>query len=276
MSELEVVWTNKNEFRLKVNKYFLDLIRQGSIFTKRQHSELETYKPRWALGTVIRARKDSNIEPYVAIASGDILYSVGSFSSVVSTLHIHTRVGRYVSIAPDVKIMGFRHPMDAVAISSISYQDDREMLRAYRADLKEQGVENYNFRPVPTPQPYRLPLTIGHDVWVGSHVLIKPGIVLGNGSVVASGSVVTKDVPPYSVVGGNPARIIKKRFSEDVVRLLEATEWWDYDPNTLHLFDMSKPEEFAREFLLAKSELKKFAPKAINLWSIYRGRTENE
>lgn len=70
---------------------------------------------------------------------------------------------------------------------------------------------------------------IGNDVWIGSEALIMPGIEIGDGAVIAAKSVVTKNVPPYTIVGGNPAKIIKKRFSdEDISKLLEI-KWWNWD-----------------------------------------------
>ena len=86
---------------------------------------------------------------------------------------------------------------------------------------------------------------IGNDVWVGTRVLIMGGVTIGNGAVVAAGAVVTKDVPPYAIVGGVPARVIKYRFPEDVIQKLEASKWWTLDDDTLkqniHLFQ--KPLE---------------------------------
>ncbi len=69
---------------------------------------------------------------------------------------------------------------------------------------------------------------IGNDVWLGYDVLVMPGVKIGDGAIVAARSVVVTDVPAYSVVGGNPARIIKKRFPEDVVMELLAIQWWDW------------------------------------------------
>lgn len=69
---------------------------------------------------------------------------------------------------------------------------------------------------------------IGNDVWIGYDSLFLPGVTIGNGAIVAAGSVVASDVPAYSVVGGNPARVIRCRFEEDIVRELEEIAWWDW------------------------------------------------
>lgn len=70
---------------------------------------------------------------------------------------------------------------------------------------------------------------IGHDVWLGYDAMILPGVTVGDGAVVASRAVVTKDVPAYAIVAGNPARVVKQRFSEAEVAQLLALRWWDWD-----------------------------------------------
>ena len=83
-----------------------------------------------------------------------------------------------------------------------------------------------------TPEMEELPIkgdtVIQNDVWIGYNSLIMPGIKIGNGSIIASNSVVVKDVEPYSIVGGNPAKLIRKRFDNEIIDLLESIKWWDW------------------------------------------------
>lgn len=79
-------------------------------------------------------------------------------------------------------------------------------------------------------------MTVGNDVWIGTDVLVVCGnkkLKIGNGAVIGAGSVVTKDVPPFAVVAGNPARVIKYRFSREVIQKLEELKWWDWPASEL-------------------------------------------
>lgn len=74
---------------------------------------------------------------------------------------------------------------------------------------------------------------IGHDVWIGRNAMMKQGLVIGHGAVVGMGSVVTKDVPPYGIVGGVPAKVIKYRFGVDLISDLLDSKWWEFDEQIL-------------------------------------------
>lgn len=92
---------------------------------------------------------------------------------------------------------------------------------------------------------------VGNDVWIGTEAMIMPGITIGDGAVIASRAVVTRDVPPYAVVGGNPAKLIRMRFSEEEIALLLETKWWEKDIETVKrlipLLTSNKIAELAEE-----------------------------
>ena len=78
-----------------------------------------------------------------------------------------------------------------------------------------------------------LPVTIGNDVWIGRRSVIMPGVKIGDGAIIAASAVVTKDVPPYTVVGGNPAEFIRRRFNDRLTAMLLELKWWDFKPDDL-------------------------------------------
>ncbi|MDR6635157.1 virginiamycin A acetyltransferase [Phyllobacterium sp. 1468] len=106
------------------------------------------------------------------------------------------------------------------------------------ANHKLSGISTYPFQifgngwekvmPRPGDLPYKGDTIVGNDVWIGYEALIMPGVRIGNGAIVSSRSVVTTDIPPYTIVGGNPAKAIKSRFEPDVVNKLEALAWWEW------------------------------------------------
>lgn len=81
--------------------------------------------------------------------------------------------------------------------------------------------------------PFKGDIVIGNDVWIGRESVIMPGVKIGDGAIIAAYSIVTKDVEPYSVVGGNPAKFIKKRFNDELIDLLLQFKWWDLKPDEL-------------------------------------------
>ncbi len=95
------------------------------------------------------------------------------------------------------------------------------------------GAWEENAPPHLSQLPRKGDTVVGNDVWFGRECVVMPGVHIGDGAIVAARSVVTKDVEPYSVVGGNPARLIKKRFSQELIDLLLQWKWWDLEPEQL-------------------------------------------
>lgn len=147
---------------------------------------------------------------------------------------INCRVGSFCSIADRVCVGLATHPISWVSTSPAFH-------RGRGSVPKTLAALDYDASPACTQ--------IGNDVWIGEGVFIKAGITVGNGAVIGMGSVVTHDVPPYAVVAGNPAKIIKMRFSKEIIQSLEASKWWELSIAQLKeyapLFDA--PEKFLRE-----------------------------
>lgn len=118
------------------------------------------------------------------------------------------------------------------------------------------GAWAENTPPHLSQLPFKGDTVIGNDVWIGRESVIMPGVHIGDGAVIAAYAVVTKDVEPYTMVGGNPAKPIKKRFSEELIELLLALRWWDFEPEKLVQFlpflcdgDLAGVEEKIRQLL---------------------------
>jgi acetyltransferase-like isoleucine patch superfamily enzyme len=124
----------------------------------------------------------------------------------------NAKIGKFCSIAANVTIGPGIHKIDAVSTHPAFYLKDTPLLKVF---VKEDLFI-----------PFKL-TTVGHDVWIGVNVVLIDGVTIGTGAIIASGAVVTKDVPPYAIVGGVPAKILRYRFSETEVSDLLATEWWN-------------------------------------------------
>ncbi|MBD8161529.1 Vat family streptogramin A O-acetyltransferase [Erwinia persicina] len=111
------------------------------------------------------------------------------------------------------------------------------------ANHKTSGLSTFPFfifgngwesaAPQPGDLPYKGDTRVGNDVWIGYDCLVMPGVTLGNGAIISSRSVVVSDVPAYSIVGGNPAKVIRQRFSDEVIVELENIAWWDWPPEKI-------------------------------------------
>jgi acetyltransferase-like isoleucine patch superfamily enzyme len=145
---------------------------------------------------------------------------------------VNCEIGAFCSIANHVIIGGGQHPIDWVSMSPVFYEG-RDSVKAKFAEHERDAHRR---------------TIIGNDVWIGSRAIIKQGVKIGNGAVIGMGSIVTKDVPPYCVVGGNPARLIKKRFQDSLIEKLLESKWWELSDERLmelgHL--INKPEDFLR------------------------------
>ena len=146
----------------------------------------------------------------------------------------HANIGSFCSIANGVVIGGGAHPVNWVGMSPVFYEG-KDSVKAKFSNHKRE-------KPLVT--------NIGNDVWIGRNAMIKGGVSIGHGSVVGMGSVVTKDVLPYTIVAGNPAKEIRKRFDEDTISRLLEVEWWSLENKELEKVarNINLPERFLKEF----------------------------
>lgn len=167
---------------------------------------------------------------------------IGAFTAIWkgSSLKNVTRIGRFCSIAQDSFIWNSNHPTKTLSTNSLLYGVDTQWISGYFDLEKNKSWISENARII-NHMHENSELIIGNDVWIGAKVNILPGVKIGDGAVIGANSVVTKNVPPYSIVAGNPARIIRLRFPETIIEKLLQTQWWDYGPSFMQDVDITNP-----------------------------------
>jgi acetyltransferase-like isoleucine patch superfamily enzyme len=157
---------------------------------------------------------NSNIQKNAKVGSASQCVNVdlGNYSYIGNSCTlINVRVGKFCSIADNCIIGGASHPTDWGSTSPVFYRGK---------NILGRNFSNHYY------DPYKKTI-IASDVWIGSSCLIRSGVTIETGAVIGMGSVVTKDIGPYEIWAGNPAKLIKKRFSEDIILELVQSKWWE-------------------------------------------------
>jgi acetyltransferase-like isoleucine patch superfamily enzyme len=213
--------------------------------------------------------KSARIEQYADYTNGTALCTIGAFSYQMAG-GLTVNMGRYCSVADHTSIMGERHPVEHVTTSTFPYRAPRPSFRWAREDLLGGSTQMVPPRVLTAPVP-----VLQHDVWTGNHALLQRGITLHTGCVVGAGAVVTKDVPPYAIAGGNPARIIRMRFRDDVIDRLLASRWWEYHPSVVFACDITDPARFLDQLAAQRDSFAPFAPKILT-WDQVKAELETD
>lgn len=181
----------------------------------------------------------SKLSPSAVVYRGvKIKYaSVADYTYISNNTDVeNATIGKFCSIADHCRIGLANHTLDLLSTSPVFTLANN----AAKTKWVESNVDTKSSKKV----------IIGNDVWIGSHALILGGVKIGDGAVIGAGAVVTKDVPPYAIVGGVPASIIRFRFSQEIIDKLLEVEWWNIPKNKLcNIIDVFHTSQITLELL---------------------------
>ena len=190
---------------------------------------------------------------YLVALDSRLPLSFGAYSySHSGIFHAVTKVGRYCSIAYGVFFGHHEHPTNWLTTSSIATDNVPAIFADAKVDVK----------------PFRAfkPIEIGNDVWIGTHSYIRSGVTIGDGAIVGAHAIVTRDVPPYAVVVGNPARVVKYRFPEELINDLLEFRWWRFNFADFPKLDVTNTECALRQLkkMAEDGDISPYFPKSFN------------
>ena len=199
---------------------FINETKDDQIYTT-ENFELRVH--RYAEAIECKILDNSVIGKYSSIRKSILkgYNSVGCHSYITSC-----EIGRYTTIGSRVSVGSFEHPTDWLSVSEFQYRDT---LFCYGVKTKNYNMLSQNSSST----------VIGNDVWIGDNVFIKKGITIGSGSIIGACSVVTKPVQEYSIIVGNPGRLLKKRFDDKTIKKLLESDWWDLDISELDKLNLN-------------------------------------
>lgn len=237
------------------------IITEETIQLLQSHNIFGTHdgSNRFKVGDRLDVVPEAIFEPDIVIGWNS-LPTMGAFSFSWSYLPPLCKVGRYNSVAVNVQFCGDQHPYHRFTTSS-TYMSNFILSKQL---CKFSSGEPDSFRIVPKQSLPNM-ITIENDVWIGKNVTLKQGITIGTGSIIAGGAIVTKDVEPYTIVGGVPAKFIKHRFPMEIISELMQIKWWKYNMGEFNFPPDIPIEEFIDKMytLIANNKIHEYKPKVL-------------
>lgn len=218
-------------------------------------------------GSGLTISSDATFEPPCSIKwmSIESTFRLGAFSYAVSGYYSCVSIGRYTSIGEQAQIGRASHPTTWTSTSPFFYLpgplfnvgenfDGHEQYKKYDAPARP-GVVSTAFKPI----------RIGNDVYIGHGAMVMPGVTIGDGAIVAANSVVTKDVPAYGIVAGNPARLVRFRLDPTIFAQLLHLQWWRFAPWQLVDVDFSDPAAAVEQIKIVGREHQPYSPSLVSV-----------
>jgi len=245
----------KYPFTFKWTKEIEDFFVKKGVYLLHPFKIRGIYKE----GDVVTLKSPIVVEPFSSMSGRRGFSNCGAFSYMHSAFGSGAEVGRYCSVAPHSRLIGNEHPLDRISTHPFACRD-------YYTDWMGRRFKVPSEVP-PFEGTDRGPLIVKDDVWIGNATLIRRGITIGHGAVVAAGALVVKDVPPFAVVGGAPAKIIKYRFDEETIARILDVAWWRYHVRELAGLDVTDIHGFLDELedRISKGEIREYRPEKLNI-----------
>ncbi|MFG0411964.1 CatB-related O-acetyltransferase [Pseudomonas sp. FYR_11] len=232
-------------------------LKKNRIFLGEQ--SVDNWSKLYQDENLIEIPSGFSTEPYCTYfgKNGSRLASMGSFSYTRSVLPaLIVSVGRYTSIGNGLQVLGDRHPLEWISTSPAFYVRDSGVADALERDSGTR-INIHSFDKA------KKPIKIGNDVWIGQNVTLAQGVTIGDGAVIAGDSLVVKDIPPYCIVGGNPAALIRPRFKEHIIDGLMSLKWWRFRVQDISSLNVEAPYIFCQQLgeLIGGDKIVEFIPK---------------
>lgn len=248
-----ITYEDQSSFRFRRTHEIDDRLRRSRILLGGGANGEEWTAPR-----------NYRVQAYVSLHDGRHVPDIGSFSySYSDSLDYRMKIGRYCSIAARTMGLGPEHPTNWATTSDAPYIPS-DIVTAARHDA------DIDARPPCRFDSERTWPIIGNDVWIGNDARLRRGITIGDGAIIAAGAMVTKDVPPYAIVGGVPARLIRYRFDERLIERFQTLRWWDYFEPDIMKFGYDDPERFldTLENAVSAGRIKPWLPSGPTLYDL--------